>query len=134
MILNLGKPQLILGMPWLLKWNPEIDWAHWTIHLPEPEYLLPQDDEPLRECLPELGNNLETQDHLLQCLGLDANHEIKNLIKERQEWLNGETIAKTTVSTEIAQQEKPVEAVVPTWCTDLEDIFSEKTHETLPPH
>ena len=28
MVLNLGKPQLILGMPWLRKWNPKIDWIH----------------------------------------------------------------------------------------------------------
>ena len=82
MVLNLGKPQLILGMPWLQKWNPEIDWTRKTIYLPESETPLPQDVEPLRECLPELRENLEPQDHLLQCLGLDVDHEIENLIRE----------------------------------------------------
>ena len=134
MVLNLGKPQLILGMPWLQKWNPEIDWARKTIYLPESEPPFPQDAEPLCECLPELRENLEPQDHLLQCLGLDIDHEIENLIWERQQWLNEELIAKTTISTEIAQQEKPVEATIPTWCSDFEDVVSEKTHETLPPH
>ena len=134
MVLNLGKPQLILGMPWLRKWNPEIDWIRRTILLPEPTYSFPRDDEPLRECLPEENKNQEPHDHLLQCLGLDADHEIENLIRERQLWLNGETIAKTTISTEIAQKEKPVETTIPTWCSDFENVFSEKTHETLPPH
>ena len=134
MVLNLGKPQILLGMTWLQKWNPEIDWTRKTIYLPESEPPFPQDVEPLRECLPELRENLKPQDHLLQCLGLDTDHEIESLIKERQSWLNEETIAKTTISTEIAQQEKPVEAAIPTWCSDFEDVFSEKTHETLPPH
>ena len=134
MVLNLGRPQLILGMPWLQKWNPEIDWMRKTIHLPESELLAPRKVEPLRECLPEIEKNREPQDHLLQCLGLDADHEIERFIKERQSWLNGETIAKTTISTEIAQQEKPVEATIPTWCTDFNDVFSEETHDTLPPH
>ena len=26
MVLNLGWKQIILGMPWLKKWNPVIDW------------------------------------------------------------------------------------------------------------
>ena len=134
MVLNLGKPQLILGMPWLQKWNPEIDWVRRTIHLPEPEFSFPQDDEPLCECLPETNEDHEPRDHLLQCLGLDADYEIEKFIWERQQWLNGETIAKTTISTEIAQQEEPIEATIPVWCSDFEDVFLEKTHETLPPH
>ena len=134
MILNLGKPQLILSMPWLQKWNPEIDWVRRTICLPDSEVSFPRDVEPLCECLPEIDENREPQDHLLQCLGLDADHKIESLIQKRRLWLDGETIAKTTLSTEIAQQEKPVEAVIPTWCTDFKDVFSEKTHETLPPH
>ena len=27
MVLNLGRKQIILGMPWLKKWNPVIDWV-----------------------------------------------------------------------------------------------------------
>ena len=26
MIVQLSRPQVILGMPWLQKWNPKIDW------------------------------------------------------------------------------------------------------------
>ena len=28
MILNLGRKQIILGMSWLKKWNPDIDWIN----------------------------------------------------------------------------------------------------------
>ena len=28
MILRLSKPRVILGMPWLKKWNPRINWDH----------------------------------------------------------------------------------------------------------
>ena len=35
MVLSLGRRQIILGMPWLKKWNPTIDWKRNTITLPE---------------------------------------------------------------------------------------------------
>ena len=35
MILSLGRRQIILGMPWLKKWNPTIDWKRNMIMLPK---------------------------------------------------------------------------------------------------
>ena len=46
----------------------------------------------------------------------------------------GETVGKVTISTQIAQETKPTEAVLPEWCKDFSDVFSEKSHEKLPPH
>ena len=46
----------------------------------------------------------------------------------------GETVGKVTISTQIAQETKTMEAVLPKWCKDFEDVFSEKSHEKLPPH
>ena len=34
MVLNLGWKQIILGMPWLKKWNPVIDWVAKQINIP----------------------------------------------------------------------------------------------------
>ena len=34
MVLNLGRKQIILGMPWLKKWNPNIDWIGKRISIP----------------------------------------------------------------------------------------------------
>ena len=35
MVLSLGHRQIILGMPWLKKWNPAIDWKRNTMTLPK---------------------------------------------------------------------------------------------------
>ena len=35
MVLSLGHRQIILGMPWLKKWNPTINWKRNRITLPE---------------------------------------------------------------------------------------------------
>ena len=45
MVLSLGQQQVILGMPWLCKWNPKIDWISNTISIlkspasPPPDYV-----------------------------------------------------------------------------------------------
>ena len=35
MVLSLRHRQIILGMPWLKKWNPTINWKRNTVMLPE---------------------------------------------------------------------------------------------------
>ena len=40
MIISLGRPQVVLGMPWLMKHNPHIDWEKKTVTL---------DDEHIRK-------------------------------------------------------------------------------------
>ena len=50
MILNLGCRQVILGMPWLQKWNPQIDWLTKTLTIPQG--IARRDIVPLCECLP----------------------------------------------------------------------------------
>ena len=40
---------------------------------------------------------------------------------------------KITLSTELAQAVKSPDQMIPEWCSD-QDIFSEKTHDCLPPH
>ena len=32
MVIHLSHPQIILGMPWLQKWNPIIDWNTFSIN------------------------------------------------------------------------------------------------------
>ena len=41
---------------------------------------------------------------------------------------------KITLSTKLAQAAKVPNQKIPEWCSDLEDVFSEKTHDILPPH
>ena len=120
MVLSLGRQQVILGMPWLHKWNPKIDWISNTVSIPKsPSFSSP-------EYLPRW--------YLLRWLGLDADQKISNRLHKRQAWLKGEWINKTTISTQIAQTAQSTEPVIPEWCKDFADGFSEKTHDQLSPH
>ena len=60
--------------------------------------------------------------------------KISHRLNKRQAWLNREQINKTTISTQIAQASQSTDPVIPEWCKDFADIFSEKTHDQLPPH
>ena len=132
MVLNLGRKQIILGMPWLKKWNPNIDWINKRISIPR---LVGQRDvAPLRECLPSWTDSLVPQRYILRWLGMDVDLKTARRLRKRETWLSGETIGKVTISTQIAQESKPVETTLPEWCRDFEDVFSEKSHEKLPPH
>ena len=45
-----------------------------------------------------------------------------------------ESIQKITLSTQLAQDAQTMEVLLPKWCKDFSDIFSEKTYDVLPPH
>ncbi|KAF8546396.1 hypothetical protein OG21DRAFT_1427125 [Imleria badia] len=63
MVLSLGQRQIILGMSWLRKWNPCIDWNTQTLSLPlTPKDITYPDHSPQR--------------YLLHWLGLDADRKI----------------------------------------------------------
>ena len=120
MVLSLGRQQIILGMPWLRKWNPRINWTANMVSIPK------SPPPPLPDHIP--------QRYLLQWLGLDADQKISNWLNKQQAWLNGEQIHKITISTQIAQTTGSIEPIIPNWCKDFADVFSEKTHDQLPPH
>ena len=70
MVLNLGQKQIILGMPWLKKWNPVIDWVVKQISIPQ--LVGRRDSAPLHECLSSWTNSLVPQRYILHWLGMDA--------------------------------------------------------------
>ena len=65
---------------------------------------------------------------------MDADLKTTRHLRKREAWLSGETIGKITISTQIAQETKPMEIALSEWCKDFEDVFSEKSHDKLPPH
>ena len=65
---------------------------------------------------------------------MDADLKTAHCFEKQKAWLAGENIGKITISTQIAQGTKPQETTLPDWCKDFEDVFSEKTHDQLPPH
>ena len=128
MILRLSKPRVILGMPWLRKWNPRIDWNRLSMTLPSsPCTHIP---------------------YHARYLGLEANHELFQLFLSlspaEDDWSlleyrlqaggSEEQINKVTILTQLAQAEKSKEIPVPDFCTDFSNVFSEKTYNVLPPH
>ena len=131
MVLNLGRKQIILGMPWLKKWNPAINWIAKRISI---RSVGRGDAAPLREFLPSWTNSLAPQRYILHWLGMDADLKTTCRLKKREAWLVGETVRKVTISTQITQETKLTEAVLLEWCKDFKDMFSEKTHDKLPPH
>ena len=132
MVLNLGRKQIILGMPWLKKWNPDIDWI--TKRISIPRLVSRRDAVPLHESLPSWTDSLVPQQYILRWLGMDADLKTAKHLKKREAWLSRETIRKITISTQLAQESKPIETTLLEWCNDFEDVFSEKSHEKLPPH
>ena len=121
MILRLSKPRVILGMPWLKKCNPKINWNRLSMILPSS----PRSHIPYHACY----------------LGLNADHELFQLFSSlspaeddwslceycllaggSEEWIN-----RITISTQLAQAEKPKETPVPNFCTDFTNVFLEKT-------
>ena len=128
MILQLSKPRVILGMPWLKKWNPRINWNHLSMTLPSS----PRSHIPYHACY----------------LSLDADQELSQLFSSlspaKDDWslreyhlLEGgseEQINKVTILMQLAQAEKPREIPVPHFCTDFTNVFLEKTYNILPPH
>ena len=107
MVIHLSCPQIILGMPWLQKWNPKIDWRTFTINFYSEDLPIIPDSQGVKRTL----------------------HEYPPLNKSRHEQVD-----QLTISTKITQVEKPKEAIIPEFCADFTDIFSEKTYEQLPPH
>ena len=129
MILRLNIPQVILGIPWLKKWNPMIDWPHLSMTIP----LLPHLPIPYHA----------------RYLGLDADHELSSSLATgpppaKDDWSLHEYrlqtrgankhINKITISTQLTQANKPKDIPVPNFCSSCANVFSEQTYDILPPH
>ena len=82
-------------------------------------------------------------------LGLDADHELSSLLATssppvEDNWsLRGyclrtgganEHINKITISTQLAQADRPKDIPVPDFCSSFANVFSEQTYDILPPH
>ena len=89
---------------------------------------------PLCESLPSEVESTIPQRYLLRWLGMDVDLKTTRRLWKREQWLARETIRKVTISIQIAQETPAQEATLPEWCNNFSDVFSEKTHDKLPPH
>ena len=118
MIVHLSRPQIILSMPWLQKWNPKINWKTFSLKLGNTDDLSPNIDFEIATLVSR--SNPQGVERTLR------EHPPSNGSIEEQ-------IDKLTISMEIAQAEQPKEVLIPEFCKDFADVFSEKTYEQLPP-
>ena len=93
MVLNLGQRQVILGMPWLQKWNPQIDWLAKTLTIPQG--INWKDIVPLHESLPSEVESIIPQRYLLCWLGMDVDLKTTQRLRKREQWLARETIGRS---------------------------------------
>jgi hypothetical protein len=122
MIVSLGRRQIILGMPWLKTQNPRIDWKANTLSFPSSPTL-------------ETDDHTTPQQYLLRWLGLDVDQELSKLYSQR--YSPGDVVPPSECLPQAAEyinNATTKEVVIPDWCQDFKDVFSEKTHDCLPPH
>ena len=128
MILQLSKPQVIFGIPWLKKWNPRINWNHLSMTLPPSPY----HHIPYHACYLDLNSDHEIS--WLFSLRSSAEDDLSlheyHLLAEGSE----KQINKVTILTQLAQADKPKDIPILDVCADFADVFSEKTYNILPPH
>ena len=127
MIVLLSRPQVILRMPWLQKWNPKIDWIRYTIDL---QTSLPETNDHQIPDIPNPDNEISLLFSQQYPQGIERTLRECPPLKE----LCVEQVNKVTISTEIAMAEKPKEIPILDFCTDFADVFSKKTYNQLPPH
>ena len=114
-------------MPWLQKWNPKINWVHYTI-----DFLAssPTDDYN------QTPNSLDPDNEITHLFSQQYPQGVERTLCEHpsSQELCEEHVNKVTISTEIAMAEKPKEVPIPEFCTDFTNVFSENTYNQLPPH
>ena len=132
LITDIGSEGIILGLPWLKKLNPMIDWNIGRLQIPEPRV------EEVNEA------KLEEEEGLEQTapIRFNANQKLRRHWKREGivEELEDEVWCATgfTYSQQIAEKEhgkkekKSFEQTVPVEYQDFEKVFSEEESERLP--
>ena len=123
-ITHLGKDEMILGLPFLQRIKPIIDWEHKTLRLdpkPEPEYLPPS--------FKDISAELWTQ-------RLDLTpSEIENWEEQVPEFVKFSNKAQELALEEnLKAAAKTPEQIVPPYLHDfLSNVFSEEASQAIPP-
>jgi len=134
-VTKLGKQKIILGLPWLQRENPDIDWQQKTIDWRDESHPQPsskitmeeEEDEPTISTRNPMNNSelLQSPDDFDE---LSIQHgELEEL------WINVKTSHSQTLAHEHDQKKDiPVEELVPKEYHDWLDVFNEKASERLP--
>jgi transposase InsO family protein len=135
LVTKLGKQKIILGIPWLQRENPDIDWQQKTINWRDEPHLQPlskvtmeeEEDEPTIST----RNPTENSELLLSPDDLDnitiSHAELEEL------WINVKTSHSQTLAHEHDQKRDiPIKELVPEEYHEWLDVFNEKASDRFP--
>jgi hypothetical protein len=122
LVLNCGKENMILGLPWLRETNPTINWASGEVHIPSLPRS-PRHDSP----------RAVAQCYLVRYLDLDPDKKIAQLWKKRLNRYASEAydVRGTQVTEEVTHDKTKVELPAP--FKRFQGVFEKKNMEELPP-
>jgi hypothetical protein len=114
----LGNQKIILGLPWLRKYNPEINWKEGTLHWRT---------MTIKEVV-------DKEEHLNRPVNASDKVLLEYLIMENELWINSKKNLATKLASE-ANQKKPdltPEQLVPQEYHDYLDIFDKDKANQFP--
>jgi hypothetical protein len=122
LVLNCGKENMMLGLPWLHETNLMINWASCKVHIPS----LPR--SPWHDSPQAIA-----QRYLVRYLNLNPNRKIARLWKKCLDRYASSTydVCGTRVTEEVNQGKPKVE--LPTPFKRFQGVFEKKNMEELPP-
>ena len=150
-----GKDNIILGLPWLTRVNPMINWVNRHVNIHEAtdqteEYNLATSNKPftIRKAAQEPPTHLELlpwEHKKEEPIHLDEN--FVNYIRGAQyvytkgtnrfqmvnEKLKPLTIAKTSIASKLVQKVKEIQVTLPEEYTKYAEVFSEEVSQRMPP-
>ena len=150
-----GKDNIILGLPWLNRVNPTINWINKHVDIHEAtdqteEYNLATSSKPftIRKTAQEPPTHPELlpwEDEKEEPIYLDEN--FVNYVRRAQyiytkgtnrfQMINGKlkplTVAKTSIANKLAQKVKETQVTLPDEYAKFAEVFSEKASQKMPP-
>jgi len=140
-VTNTGDHDVLLGMDWLSKHNPNIDWATNTITLNRcPTTCFKETQEPIAPLIAQLLPVCDWDPLTEEYFDIDeayANHALcieAHMDKHFDGLLHGSLLACTTVSTTLAMKMEASQKEIPLEFQQYSQVFSNEEAQRLPKH
>jgi hypothetical protein len=134
-VTKLGKQKIILGLPWLQRENPDIDWQLKTINWrdephPRPSSKVTMEEE---EDEPTISTQNPTENSELLLSPDDLDNITISHAELEELWINVKTSHSQTLAHEHDQKKDiPIEELVPEEYHEWLDVFNEKASDRFP--
>ena len=154
-IADIGRDDVLFGMPWIRKYNPNIDWESGRITIPtdiikkqQRIHKYQSEHDPPDGMLWGFPSQPENQDLVASFIHTmyededeseDSDKLTHNPSRTIEQWYRRNQIRKVNKSTEIAiaarkdQKEKSLDEIIPDFVKDFRTIFEKKAASRFPP-